>query len=45
MRCEAAVSNGWHITHCGVDSSKLGASVLNVGGVDDLENLLGNLFI
>ena len=46
MRCEAAVSNGWHITHCGIDSSNLGVGVLEVGGgIDDLENLLGNLSI
>jgi len=46
MRCEAAVSNGWHITHCGVDFGNLGTGVLKSGGgVDDLENLLGNLCI
>ena len=46
MRCEAAVLNGWHITHCGVDSKNLGSGVLDVeGGIDDLENLLGNLSV
>jgi len=44
--CDEAIKSGWHITHCGVDSSNLGAGVSEIiGGIDDIEGLLGSLSI
>ena len=44
--CDEAIKNGWRITHCGVDSSNLGEGVSEIiGGIDDLEGLLGSLSI
>jgi uncharacterized protein YegL len=42
--CEEAVKQGWSITHCGVDVSKLGVKEIRYE-MDDLEELIGGLSI
>jgi uncharacterized protein YegL len=44
MYCEEAVMQGWCITHCGVDVSKLGVNEIRYE-IDDLEELIGGLSI
>ncbi len=42
--CIGAKEQGWEITHCGVDVSKLGVKEVKYG-VNELEDLLGSLSI
>lgn len=42
--CITAMAQGWNITHCGIDISKLGVKEI-MYEVDQVENLLGSLNI